>query len=149
MHRERFWSGGLVALFSILLLAWVIPEYGGRGATFGMPPQLLPSIAAWVILAASVVVLLQGVVGMARSGEPLLDRPSWGTIWGGLWPFLYVIGVILVVSRVKITYAGPFIVGILLVLLGERRWYVILPCSLGPSVFLYLLSVYLMRVGVV
>jgi hypothetical protein len=149
MYRERIWSGGAVALFSVLLLAWVIPEYGGRGATFGMPPQLLPSIAAWVMLVASLVVVLQGVVGVARSRDPIVAEPPWEKIWGGLWPFLYVIGVIFVVSRVRITYAGPFIVGILLVLLGERRWYVILPCSVGPSVFLYLLSVYLMRIGVV
>jgi hypothetical protein len=37
----------------------------------------------------------------------------------------------------------------MLFLLGERRWYMILGCSVVPVALLYVLSVYLMRVGVV
>jgi hypothetical protein len=37
----------------------------------------------------------------------------------------------------------------MLVLLGERRWYMLLGCSVVPVALLYALSVYLMRIGVV
>jgi hypothetical protein len=149
MYRESFWSGGAVAAFAVFLLAWVIPEYGGRGATYGMPPQLLPSIAAWIMLVCSSVVFMRGAIGLYRSGESAIGSPPWDKIWGGLWPFLYVLAAIYALTYAKVTYAGPFIIGIMLFLLGERRWYILLPCSLGPAIFLYMLSVYLMRIGVV
>jgi hypothetical protein len=56
------------------------------------------------------------------------------------------------VGGVSATESGllmlPIIAGMLF-LLGERRWYILLGCSVAPVVLLYLLSVYLMRVGVV
>jgi hypothetical protein len=42
----------------------------------------------------------------------------------------------------------PLIAGMLF-LLGERRWYILAGCSVGPVVLLYVLSVHLMRIGVV
>lgn len=150
MNRESFWSGGFVFVLSIVLLVWVIPTYGGVGATFGMPPQLLPSIAAWIMLVCAGVVTIRGAIGMVRSKDLWIVSIPWRSVWGGIWPFLYVAACIVILdNNVPITYAGPFIIGIMLILLGERRWAMIIGCSLVPPFLLYLLSTYLMRIGIV
>ena len=62
---------------------------------------------------------------------------------------MYVGATIYFLSLFKITYVGiPLIAGLLL-LLGERCWYMLLGCSVVPVLLLYVLSVYMMRIGMV
>ncbi|MCC5986333.1 MAG: hypothetical protein JJT95_01535 [Pararhodobacter sp.] len=150
MPRSDFWSGLAVAAFGLLALLWMIPNYAGSNPFAQMPPGLVPSIAAWIMIICGVIVALGGVIGMLRDGLlPFTRAINWAGIGWALWPFLYVAVAIWFMTFIKITWFGAFLIGGMLILLGERRWYVILGCSVVPVVLLYILSVYMMRIGVV
>ena len=150
MPRSDFWSGLVVAAFGLLALLWMIPNYAGGNPFAQMPPGLVPSIAAWAMIICGGVVAAGGLLGMLRDGQlPVTTEINWRAIGWALWPFLYVGVAIWFMTFIKITWFGAFLIGGMLILLGERRWWMILMCSVVPVVLLYILSVYLMRVGVV
>lgn len=150
MHRLDFWSGIGVSFFGILALVWIIPNYAGSNPLAQMPPGLVPSIAAWIMILCGGIVAAGGLVRMLRAGMPLATASvDWRAAAWASWPFLYVAVAIWFMSFIKITWFGAFLIGGMLILLGERRWLMVLGCSVVPVLLLYLLSVYLMRVGVV
>jgi hypothetical protein len=150
MPRSDFWSGLAVAAFGALALLWMIPNYAGTNPLAQMPPGLVPSIAAWLMVVCGAIVAAGGVLRMIQAGmPPLTSEINWVAIAWIIWPFLYVAAAIWIMTFVKITWAGAFLIGGMLFLLGERRWYMILGCSVVPVALLYVLSVYMMRVGVV
>jgi hypothetical protein len=148
--RASFWSGLVVIGFAVLALVWIIPGYAGANPLAQMPPDLVPRIAAWLMLVSGLFIVAGAVAEMVRGGESLIPaRLDWVAVGWALWPFLYVAAAIWLLTMFRITYVGaPLIAGMLL-LYGERRWLLILGCSVVPVALLYLLSVYLMRVGVV
>jgi len=150
LHRPDFWSGISVAAFGLLALVWIIPNFAGSNPFAQMPPGLVPSIAAWVMVVCGAVVATGGLVGIIRSRISAVSTDiDWRALAWSAWPFLYVAVAIWVMSSIKITWFGAFLIGGMLILLGERRWYMVLGCSVVPVALLYVLSVYLMRVGVV
>ena len=150
MPRSDFWSGLAVAAFGLLALLWMIPNYAGSNPFAQMPPELVPSIAAWIMIVCGGLVSVGGLVRMMRDGlAPISTHINWGAIGWAAWPFVYVGAAIWVMGFVKITWLGAFLIGGMLMLLGERRWWMILGCSVAPVAVLYVLSVYLMRIGVV
>lgn len=150
MHRSDFWSGISVAFFGLLAIYWIIPNYAGSNPFAQMPPGLVPSIAAWIMVVCGVIVALGALVGMRKAGLRMANwQIDWRAMGWAAWPFLYVAIAIAIMSFVKITWFGAFLIAGMLILLGERRWYMLLGCSVAPVVLLYVLSVYLMRVGVV
>ena len=150
MPRSDFWSGLVVAAFGVLALVWVIPNYAGTNPFAQMPPELVPGIGAWLMVICGGIVALGGLLGMLRDRlRPVTAQINWRAIGWAAWPFAYVAAAIWVMAFVKITWFGPVLIGGMLVLLGERRWWMILGCSVVPAGLLYVLSVYMMRVGVV
>ena len=150
MPRTDFWSGLVVAIFGLVTIFWVIPNYAGSNPFAQMPPELVPSIGAWIMVICGVLIALKGFVQMIREGlAPFRATVSWAAIGWAAWPFAYVAVAIWFMTFIKLTWFGiPLIAG-MLILLGERRWYMLLGCSVVPVVMLYILSVYMMRVGVV
>jgi hypothetical protein len=139
-----------MASFGLLALFWMIPNYAGSNPFAQMPPGLVPSIAAWIMIVCGGIVALGGLVGMLRGGlTPVSTEVNWRAIGWALWPFVYVGVAIWFMTFIKITWFGAILIAGMLVILGERRWYVILVCSAAPVALLYVLSVYLMRIGVV
>lgn len=150
MNRVNFWSGLFVCVFSIAALFWIIPTYAGRSALAAMPPDLLPRIASWIMLVSGGVVTVSAAVRMHTSGERFIEtQVDWRGIGWALWPFVYVAFFIWLVSFVKLTWLGVPMIGLMLFLFGERRWYMLLSYSVIPVVLVYLLSTGLMRVGVI
>ena len=150
MPRSDFWSGLAVVAFGLLALVWMIPNYAGSNPFAQMPPELVPSIAAWSMVVCGAVVAGAGLFRMLRDRiAPVTREISWQGIGWAAWPFAYVGMAIWIMSFVKITWFGAFLIGGMLILLGERRWWMILGCSVVPVVLLYVLSVYMMRIGVV
>ncbi|TVQ41637.1 MAG: hypothetical protein EA370_01525 [Wenzhouxiangella sp.] len=150
MARQNFWSGLVVAAFALLALTWMIPNYAGTNPMAQMPPGLVPSIAAWIMLVCGLIVALGGLVGLVRGRQwPVTTRIDWAGLGWTLWPFVYVAAAIYVLTFVKITWFGVPLIAGLLFLLGERRWYLLLGCSVVPVAMLYVLSVHMMRIGVV
>ena len=149
MIRSNFWSGLATALFAVVLLAWVIPIYGGSGFAIGIQPQRLATLGAWLILGCALALTLLSALQARRAGEPLIKLPRAGDTWHMLWPFLYVLGFIVLIDRFPLTWVAPFLIGLLLMILGERRWYVVGLVSAVPTAGLYVLTVHLMRIGVV
>ena len=128
----------------------MIPNYAGRNPFAQMPPGLVPGIAAWVMIICGGMVALGGLLGMLRKGmSPVTRAVDWRAVAWAAWPFAYVGVAIWIMTFVKITWFGGFMIAGMLILLGERRWWLILGCSVAPVVLLYVLSVYLMRIGVV
>ncbi|SDM80008.1 hypothetical protein SAMN05192555_1202 [Franzmannia pantelleriensis] len=144
-----FWSGLAVSVLALALLTWIIPEYGGSGASFGLPPQLLASLGAWLMLICAAALCAVSAVKLWRIGEPPIRLPGASHLWHLLWPFLYVLGFILLVDRFPLTWVAPLLIGGLLLIFGERRWYLLLPVAVVPALGLYVLTAHLMRIGVV
>ena len=150
MPRSDFWSGVAVAGFGLLALFWMIPNYAGTNPFAQMPPGLVPSIGAWLMVVCGGIVAVKGLVQMLRDRVgPLTGDLHWDAVAWAAWPFAYVAVAIWFMTFIKLTWFGPILIGVMLFLLGERRWYMILGCSVVPVVLLYILSVYMMRVGVV
>ncbi len=150
MQRADFWSGLAVVVFGFVALLWAIPNYAGSNPFAQMPPELLPNIAAIIMIVCGGVVAGKALVIMLREKIAIVSKDvDWVAIGWALWPFLYVAVAIWFMSFIKITWFGAFLIAGMLILLGERRWYLILGCSLVPVAMLYFLSVYMMRVGVV
>ncbi|MDD7973085.1 hypothetical protein [Roseinatronobacter alkalisoli] len=150
MPRSDFWSGLVVAAFGLLALLWMIPNYAGSNPFAQMPPELVPGIGAWLMVLCGTIIAAKGLFQMVRARiGPVTADLHWGAVAWAAWPFAYVAVAIWFMSFIKITWFGAFLIGGMLILLGERRWYIILGCSVVPVVLLYILSVYMMRVGVV
>jgi hypothetical protein len=149
MSRKNFWSGLGVAAIAVLLLAWVIPTWGGRGFAVGMHPRTLATLGAWVILGCALLLSLVSAFTLWRAGEPFVARPDLLGLWHQTWPFLYVLAFIMAIDRLPLTWVAPALIAGLLLLLGERRWYVLLLTAAIPTASLYGLTVHLMRIGVV
>lgn len=150
MPRSDFWSGLVVTGFGLIALLWMIPNYAGSNPFARMPPELVPNIAAWVMVVCGAIITAKGLLQMLRERIPVFTADlNWAAIGWAAWPFAYVAVAIWFMSFIKITWFGAFLIAGMLILLGERRWYMILGCSVVPVALLYFLSVYLMRVGVV
>ncbi|KDE39725.1 hypothetical protein ADINL_1765 [Nitrincola lacisaponensis] len=149
MLRINFWSGLAVTALATALLVWVIPTHGGGGFSFGLPPQLVATIGAWIMLISAVTLVMVSIAQKVRSREPLLQGVDLSGIWHQTWPFLYVLLFICLAIYLPLTWIAPLLIGGLLFILGERRWLVYLLCTLTPTAGLYILTVYLMRIGVV
>lgn len=148
--RSDFWSGLAVASVGLLALLWMIPNYAGSNPFARMPPGLVPGIGAWLMVICGGVVAVKGLLQMMRDSlGPVSADINWGALAWAAWPFAYVAVAIWFMSFIKITWFGAFLIAGMLILLGERRWYMILGCAVVPVALLYVLSVYLMRVGVV
>lgn len=148
-RRKNLWSGLAVTLLSCWLLLWLIPRYGGSGMSFGMHPQRLATLGAWVMLLCAALLTLISFIQLKKSRAALVILPQMTAIWHQAWPFLYVLFFIGLAVYVPLTWLAPFIVGTLVALMGERRWHVILLAAALPTAALYLLTVHLMRIGVV
>lgn len=149
MHKSSFWSGVVVMAVAILALVWLIPGYAGAPSRRGMPPDLLPRIGAWLMLLSGAGVTIVSGLRATRTGGLLPTGFPARELWASAWPFLYVAAAIVAMTQVKITWlGGPMILGLLL-LLGERRPLVLAICAAAPVGMLYVLSVHLMRIGVV
>ncbi len=150
MPRSDFWSGLVVAGFGVLALVWMIPGYAGVNPFAQMPPSLVPSIGAWIMVICGGIVSLGALARMIAARQyPITREINWAAVGWAVWPFVYVALAIWVMMHVKITWVGGFFIAGMLVLLGERRLWLIVLCSAAPVGLLYILSVYLMRVGVV
>nr|WP_228575815.1 hypothetical protein [Halomonas sp.] len=145
----NFWSGLGVAAVAVLLLAWIVPTYGGRGFAVGMHPRTLATLGAWVMLVCASVLSLLSAIVLIRQRQPFFRLPEPGHLWHQTWPFLFVLGFIVLVDRFPLTWVAPFLIGSLLVILGERRWYVVVLTAVIPAAGLYGLTAHLMRIGVV
>ncbi|PCF96595.1 hypothetical protein CPA45_06160 [Vreelandella nigrificans] len=149
MQRKNLWSGLGVTLLACWLLMWLIPRYGGSGMAFGMHPQRLATLGAWVMLICAAALAIGSLITLRKHRSSLFQLPPLTNVWHQAWPFLYVLFFIVLAIFLPLTWLAPFIVGTLVALLGERRWHVILLAAAIPTAALYLLTVHLMRIGVV
>lgn len=148
--RQNFWTGLAVCAFALLALNWIIPNYAGVNPMAQMPPDLVPRIASWLMLICGGIIVAGAVKDLVRARAlPVSADIDWPALGWMIWPFIYVFFAIYLLTHFKITHIGGPIIAVMLILLGERRWYMILGCSVVPVALLYVLSVYLMRVGVV
>ena len=130
--RTNFWSGLVAFAVAAVLMAWIIPQYGGRGFGGSISPKLMPYVGSSIMLAASAAVWIRAAVEMARAGQPLAVPVAWRGVVRQLWPFAFVALAVVVIGAGGLIYSGPFLIAALLLILGERRPAVILPAALVP-----------------
>lgn len=101
------------------------------------------------MLLCAITLAAVSLIQLKKQRAPLFQLPTFTNAWHQTWPFLYVLFFILLATSFPLTWLAPFILGTLVALLGERRWYVIALTAAIPTAALYLLTVHLMRIGVV
>lgn len=147
--KTNFWTGVFSAIFALVLLLWVIPKYGGGGFSHGLPPQLVATIGAWVILIFALSLCVQSLMVLFRNREKIATFPAFSEIWHQIWPFIYTLFFIIAATKLPLTFIGPILIFGLLLILGERRKLILFLTSILPSLALYILTVHLMKIGVV
>lgn len=70
-------SNAAIMLFSILLLAWVIPEYTPPYQGYGVSPDLIPNITAGIMLFLSSFGLLRSVRA-SKAGKATGEKADFG-----------------------------------------------------------------------
>ena len=150
MPRSDLWSAVIVVAISLLALFWILPTWGGQSFGRGMPPQFMPSVGAWAMLVCGLLLVGQSALKLRREPPPPpdLDTPRGGLLFI-LWPLAYVAVAILAIATVGLIWSGPFIIALLLVLIGERRPLIIAAAALVPPAIIYVLAVHLMRIGII
>ena len=99
-----------------LAAIWLIPKQTTQGPVLGLPPAFLPTVCA-----AAIVML--GLFGLAlRLWKPEPMRPERVAV---VWPAALIGGVV-IAGMLALQFAGPFISGLVMVVLGlaalgERR----------------------------
>ncbi len=148
-QKANFWTGAVSAVFASSLLVWVIPQYGGGGFSHGLPPQLVATIGAWIMLIFALFLCIQSLVTIWRQKSKIASAPSLKETWHQIWPFLYVLVFIFAATMLPLTWVGAFLIFGLLWILNERRWLILITVSALPPLALYVLTVHLMKIGVV
>ena len=99
-----------------LAAIWLIPKQTTQGPVLGLPPAFLPTVCA-----AAIIML--GLFGLAlRLWKPEPLRPERVAV---VWPAALIGGVV-IAGMLALQFAGPFISGLVMVVLGlaalgERR----------------------------
>jgi hypothetical protein len=99
-----------------LAAIWLIPKQTTQGPVLGLPPAFLPTVCA-----AAIIML--GLFGLAlRLWKPEPMRPERVAV---VWPAALIGGVV-IAGMLALQFAGPFISGLVMVVLGlaalgERR----------------------------
>ena len=150
MPRSDLWSALVVVVLAGLALLWILPTWGGQSFGRGMPPQFMPSIGAWAMLVCGLLMAGQSALKLRRAPSPPLDpdKPRAGPLFT-LWPLAYVAGAVIAIATIGLIWSGPVIIALLLVLIGEWRPLVVTTAALVPPGIIYVLAVYLMRIGIV
>jgi hypothetical protein len=103
MQRSSFWSGLAVIAFTVLALVWIIPGYAGANPLAQMPPDLVPRIAACLMLVCGLFIVAGSLAEMIRTGEsPVAERVDWRALGWTIRPFLYVAAAITLASFIGI-----------------------------------------------
>lgn len=150
MLRSDLISGLVVMAFALLAIIWILPTWGGQSFGRGMPPQFMPSIGAWAMLICGGALVVQSAIKLRRDGSPPRKPGARREgLFFTIWPILYVAASVFLVNRFGLIVSGPFIIAVLLFLIGERRPIVVIIASLAPPALIYLVAVHMMRVGMI
>ena len=118
MYRTHIISALLSIAFGILLLLWIIPTQTPEYPGYGMPADLLPSILAWIIIAAASIDLIKTILTHAGKGQPA--RISLASLLH-LLGFLAVLGAAMPIMQLCGYFIGSAIVMVCLCLLCRER----------------------------
>ncbi len=105
-------SGLVVAIFSVILLFWIIPQHTETVNSGWLRPSTLPTITASVVLISSIVHFL------LPSGKVEFDTPL--TLRAGLFFIISLAGLFLI-HLVGFCIAAPILAMVIMLLVGERR----------------------------
>lgn len=154
MSRTDLWSGLVVVAIGALSLVWLLPTYGGQSFGRGLSPQFMPSIGAWAMLICGLLLVSQSFLRLRRgesaeAADPATDMNALRRLLFTTWPLAYVAAAILAIVEIGLIYSGPFLIALLLILIGERRPVIVLLAALIPPAIIYVLAVHLMRIGII
>ncbi|NDW07341.1 tripartite tricarboxylate transporter TctB family protein [Jiella pacifica] len=134
MRRADVISGGILALFGLIMLVAVIPWQIGDGPEGMMSPSLVPRLMMIVITGLSVLLVLTNLRRQGEKEAPAEPSPiSRGELFAlakFLGLFAVALGLYLWISPLA---AGLALVGVSQLLLGERSPLLLL---LMPAAFL-------------
>ncbi len=91
-----------------LTAIWLIPKQTTQGPVLGLPPAFLPTVCA----AAVVTLGLLGLVLRLWKPEPIRPERT-----AAVWPAALIGGVV-IAGMLALQFAGPFVSGLVMVVLG-------------------------------
>ncbi|MGD8561032.1 MAG: tripartite tricarboxylate transporter TctB family protein [Desulfarculaceae bacterium] len=142
MQRSDFFLSLILAVFSLIMLVWVIPSQSAPGEQYGLPPATMPMICAAGILVFSLILLLQNRprkwAPKDEDKPPLTLKPLART---GL-NFAIALICLLFMNVAGFVAGGIFVIGAGMLAAGQRSPLIISACSLGIPVLAYLLLRY-------
>ena len=120
MRRADIISAALLVAFGLLVIFVVIPIWvpGHQGGNYGLMAQDAPYLTMTVATGLALFFLVRRLF-IDHSDEPVpIPRQSWG--------FLALIAVVLIATLVLLEFVGmlaggPFVVAVMMYLMGERR----------------------------
>ena len=121
MRRADIISAALLVAFGLLVIFVVIPIWvpGHQEGNYGLRAQDAPYLTMIVATGLAAVFFIRRLFVDKDGGEPApIPRQS--------WVFLGVVAAVLIATLVLLEYigilaGGPFVVAVLMVMMGERR----------------------------
>ena len=121
MRRADIISASLITVFGLLVIFVVIPIWvpGHEEGNYGLRAQDLPYVTTIVATALALFHLVRRLF-IDRSDDPYPPIPREG------WVFLGIAAAVLVITVVLLQYigilaGGPFVIAVLMYMMGERR----------------------------
>jgi hypothetical protein len=136
MRRADIISAALLLAFGLLVIFVVIPIWvpGHQGGNYGLRAQDAPYLTMIVVTGLALFFLIRRLFFDRSDEANPISKESWG--------FLALITVILVATLLLLEFVGvlaggPFIVAVMMFLMGERR-----PLAIGATAVLAPIAVW-------
>ena len=132
-RKTPSWDMAVICLVSAWMAFWVIPRIIPSADALGLPPAMLPTVAAIVICGLSGLGFFLSLIGRSQ--------PSPGITRGPCLAVLAVIG-LCAMGLIVIRYAGfsagsIVLIPLLMRLLGERRWHISMIVGLSTAILIH------------
>ena len=137
MRRSDMISGGLLALFGLVMIFGVVPMQIDSGGDYGLDPKFFPVSLLWLVVVMSVLLVASRIPLPAdpADAEPPLDRRDW-TFIAGASAFL-ALGFI-AIERLGFMVAGALMIAVTMYVMGVRReWVRLAGVSIAAPIVIY------------
>jgi hypothetical protein len=85
MKKSELWTAGVLIIFSLVCLVWVIPNYTSPPQSkLGVRPSFIPNVAVGTMLFLSILMLVQNIKHRKSKYETVVDDEEFGAEASGL-----------------------------------------------------------------
>ena len=137
MRRADIIAGFILLALGLLTLFVIIPAEAEGDTWSGVSPLFFPTLIAAGFCLACVGLLVQAIFSPGSYAG--MEAPvKLGRMGFFALACIIVLGAVFAIHAFGFLWGGPLLVGALILFMGERRWYRIVPMSIVPVVVIYL-----------